>query len=162
MLTSELARRLFAGMWFAVAAAIPVGINFLIFLIFPLTSGTIYRVFTTVVPILAAGIIGLWLGAGILDEKKTKSALGAAGRGLAIGALSYLLFFFFELIAGVVYNSDLNSEVIFRLIYVITIMSLIGLLILGWLIAIVGAAAGGLLYLFRLRMMKDPDESKEL
>ena len=162
MLTSELSRRLFAGMWFAVAAAIPVGIYFLIFLISPFTSGTIYRVVTAVVPILSGGLIGLWLGAGILDDKKTKSALGAAGRGLAIAGLSYVLFFIIELIGAVVYNSDLSSDAIFRLIYVIAIMFLIGLLIIGWLIAIAGAAAGGLLYLFRLKMMESPDGSIEL
>lgn len=149
MLKSKLARRLFAGLWFAVAAAIPVALHFLIFLIFPLSSGIIYQVVTSVVPILAASIGGLWLGAGILDEKKTKSAIGAAGRGLAIAVLSYLFLYIFEIIFGVIYNYDLNSEESFRLIEVITTMFLYGSLLFGWLIAIVGAAAGGLLYLFR-------------
>ena len=45
------------------------------------------------VPILAAGIGGLTLGAGILDEKKVKSVFGAVLRGGAIAGLSYLILF---------------------------------------------------------------------
>src|SRR5687767_11326468 len=103
MLQSKIVRRLFAAMWFGAAAALPVGFYFLVFLFSPFTSGTIHRVITTVVPILAAGIGGLWLGAGILDEKKTISPIGAAARGLAIAAFSYLVLFIFELIFGVIY-----------------------------------------------------------
>ncbi|HVE59773.1 MAG TPA: hypothetical protein VNB22_23375 [Pyrinomonadaceae bacterium] len=154
MLKSELARRSFAALWFAVAAAIPVGFYFLVFLFTPFTSGIIYRVVTTVVPVFAAGIGGLWLGAGILDEKKTKSPIGAAGRGLAIAAFAYLFLFIFELVFGVIYNNDQNSEELYRLIEVITTMFLYGLLLFGWLIAVVGAAAGGLLYLFRSETVK--------
>lgn len=154
MLTSEAARRLFAALWFAVFAAVPIGFHFLISLIFSVTSGTIYRAVTIAVPIFAAGLGGLWLGAGILDEKKTKSATGAAGRGLAIAALSYLFLFIFELIFGVIYNSDLDREGIYNLIEIISIMFLGGLLLFGWLIAATGAVAGGLLYLFRLKTAK--------
>lgn len=152
MLKSELARRSFAGLWFAAAAAIPIG---LYFLILPLSSGTFYQVITTVVPILSAGVGGLWLGAGILDEKKTKSPLGAIGRGLAIAALSYLILFIVEIIAGVIYNRNRDSHDIFRLIDVVTMMFLYGLLIIGWLVAAVGAAAGGLLYLFSSKKINE-------
>ncbi len=162
MLKSKLARSLFAALWFAVAAAIPVGFFFLVFLVSPFTSGTLHRVITTVVPILAAGIGGLWLGAGILDEKRTKSSIGAAGRGLAIAALSYLFLFVFELIFGTIYNNERNSEDTYRLVELITSMFLYGLLLFGWLIVLVGAAAGVLLYLFRLKMMKRLGISREL
>lgn len=162
MLTSELSRRLFAGLWFTVAAAIPVGSYFLISYFASMTSGTIFKAATIVFPIFSGGIIGLWLGPGILDEKKTKSTLQAAGRGVGIAALSYLLFFIIELSAALCYNSDLKSDELFRLVGVIAVMFLIGLIILGWLIAIAGAAAGGLLYLFRIRMMESPDESEEV
>ena len=160
MLKSELARRSFAALWFAVAAAIPVGFYFLVFWVSPSTSGTIHRVITTAVPILAAGIGGLWLGAGILDEEKTKSSIGAAGRGLAIAALSYLFFFIFELIFGVIYNNERNSEDTYKLIELIVSMFLYGLLVFGWLIAAVVAAAGALLYLFQLKTIKRLDDSR--
>ena len=162
MLSSKLARCLFAGRWFAVAAAIPVGFYILIFLMSPFTSGTIYRIFTTIVTILAAGVVGLWLGADILDEKKTKSAWQAVGRGLAIAALSYLLFFIITLIAVMVYNSDRDRDELYKGIEIIASMFLIGLGLLGWLIAIVGVAAGGLLYLFRIKMMKPLEDGKEV
>lgn len=148
MLKSELARRLFAALWFAVAAAIPVGLSFLLT---PMSSGTAYKIVTTAASIGAALICGLWLGAGILDEKKTKSAIRAASRGLAIAALSYLLLFIVELFVAVLYNSTSDTDAIFRLIYMIAIMFLFGLLFFGWLIAAVGAAAGGLLYLFQIK-----------
>ena len=51
------------------------------------------RVIIIAVPILAAGIGGLTLGAGILDEKKVKSVFGTVLRGGAIAGLSYLILF---------------------------------------------------------------------
>lgn len=149
---SELARRLFAGLWFAAAAAIPVGLSFLLT---PMSSGTAYKIVTTAASIGSALIFGLWLGAGILDEKKTKSAMRAGLRGLAIAALSYLLLFIIELYVAVLYNGTSDSDAIFRLIYGIAIMFLFGLLFFGWLMAAVGAAAGWLLYLFQIK----PDEN---
>ncbi|MEP6847741.1 MAG: hypothetical protein ABI999_02715, partial [Acidobacteriota bacterium] len=96
-----------------------------------------------------AGVFGSWLGATILDEKKTRSALWAAMRGLAVAALSYFFLFAVELFVAVLYNDNIDSDGFFRLISVIALTFLIALLVFGWLIAVTGAAAGALLYLFQ-------------
>ncbi|HEX3102728.1 MAG TPA: hypothetical protein VHQ01_13080 [Pyrinomonadaceae bacterium] len=145
MWTSELSRRLFAALWFAVAGAIPVGLSFLIV---PMSSGKMFQIVTTSASILSAACCGCWLGAGILDETKTRSALRAAGRGLAIAGLSYLLLVVTEIIVAVIYNRNSGTDFI-AMVYVIGIMFLLGLVFFGLLIAAVGAAAGGLLYLFQ-------------
>lgn len=149
MLKSELARRLFAALWFAVAAVIPVGFYFLFF---PLSGGRGYQAMTVVVPIFVAGISGFALGADILDDEETKTVFQAIWRGLAIGALSYLFLFTVVLVSLTAYNSDSND--IFGLVILMAVVFLYGLFFVGWLIAIVGAAAGGLLYLFRLKTTK--------
>ena len=82
---SKIARRLWAGLWFAVTAAIPVS---LCLLILGVPGDKTVRVIIIAVPILAAGIGGFWLGAGILDENKVKSVFGAILRGWAIAWLS--------------------------------------------------------------------------
>ena len=148
---STLMNRMLAGIWFAVAAAIPVGLSFLLT---PLPSGRVYQIVTTAASIFAAGFVGLWLGADILDEKSIKSAIRAAGRGVAIAALSYLLLIIIEIIALVAYNSSSDADAIFKLIYMTAIIFLLGLLFFGWLIAAVGAAAGGLLYLFQIKTVE--------
>jgi hypothetical protein len=146
MLTSEISRRAFAAAWFAVAASIPIGFYFLVD---PLSSGTIYKIITIIGPILAAAIIGSWLGAAILD--KTRSGVRAALRGLTIAALSYLFFFILEVISFVLYNPTLNTaDDFFKLVYMLALMFGVGLLLFGWLIALVGAAAGALLYQLRI------------
>lgn len=69
MLKTELARRLFASLWFAVAAAIPV-VFFLC--VWGMSGAGPMRVIIPGVPILAAVIGGLTSGAGILDGEKVK------------------------------------------------------------------------------------------
>lgn len=152
MLTAKWFRHCFAGVWFAAAAAIPVGFYFLID---PLSSGRIYKVATIVGPIISAGIAGALIGARILDEKKIRSAGRAVLCGLLTSGASYILFFVLEVWAAVLYNRDAGGEGIFRLIYTIAIMFAIGFVVLGWLIALVGAAAGRLLYIFQNRSVED-------
>jgi hypothetical protein len=152
MLTSELARRLFAGLWFAVAAIVPVVFYFLVY---PLTGGQTFQIMTALAPIFIAGICGLALGADILDENETKTALQAVGRGLAIGFLSYLILLITAFVSTAFYSEDFFGLIIF-----FGIVFLYGLLFIGWLIAAVGAAAGGLLYLFRLKASKRLNDGK--
>ena len=151
MLTSGVARRAFAAAWFAVAASIPIGFYFLVD---PLSSGIAWKTMTICGPIGAAGIIGSLLGSGILS--KTTSRPRAALRGFAIAALSYLLFFIIELTGFLLYNPDIaSSEEIFRSVYLLALMFGIGLLMFGWLIALVGAGAGALLYQFRTTAVEE-------
>ena len=144
----EAARRSLAGMWFALAAVVPVAYNFLAA---PLLGGSPAPldgslVLTAAVPIVVFGICGAALGAGILDATVTKSAVQAVERGLMIAGLSYLLLF---LKLSLVLAGSIDDLIILILLEVIVF--LYGLLFIGWLLAAVGAAAGGLLYLCRVK-----------
>lgn len=154
---SELARRLFAGMWFAAAALIPVAYYFLLSRAgggprlgagLPIFGGS--SAITAGAPILIAGICGLLLGSTILDAAETRSAGQAIGRGLTVALLSYLLLFTAPAVILAFNSDDLIGLVI---LFVITF--LYGLLVVGWLIAGVGAVAGWLLYLYRLKVNKE-------
>ena len=152
MVTSELSRRLFAGMWFAIAAVIPVVYYFLLFREDgrPPGAGAILfagsAVMTAGVPVVIAGICGLLLGATILDAEEVKTAGQAIVRGLMVALLSYLLLFTVSALILAFNNDDLAG-----LIVTWAILFLMGLLVVGWLVALVGGVAGWLLYLYRLK-----------
>ncbi len=146
----EAARRSLAGMWFALAAVVPVAYYFLAA---PLLGGKPMThddslVLTAVVPIVVSGICGLALGSDILDAAVIKSALQAVERGLMIAGLCYLLLFLELTLALAVYIDDLMILILLE-----AIVFLYGLLLIGWLLAAVGAAAGGLLYLCRVKWL---------
>ena len=69
------------------------------------------RVIIIAVPILAAGIGGFWLGAGILDENKVKSVFGAILRGGAIAGLSYLILFIFLFIGFSLISGEIVRQI---------------------------------------------------
>ena len=154
---SEFARRLFAGMWFAVAALIPVAYYFLLSRTdgkpqfdpgLPIFGGS--SALTAGAPVLIAGICGLLLGSTILDAEETRSAGHAIARGLMIALLSYLLLFTSSAVILAFNSDDLVGLVIF-----LVITFLYGLLIVGWLVAGVGAMAGWLLYRYSLAVNKE-------
>jgi len=151
---SELSRRLFAGAWFAVAAVIPVAYYFLLLrgdggpqsgAGLPNFGGSL--ALTASVPILIAGVCGLLLGSTILDAAETKGAGRAIVMGLAIALLSYLLLFTVSAVLLSFNNDDIVGTIVF-----LGVLFLYGLVFVGWLVAVVGAAAGGLLYLYRLKV----------
>jgi hypothetical protein len=154
MFTSKLVRCLFAGMWFAIAAVIPVAYYFLLFQEngspqsgLPIFGGS--SVLTAGVPVLVAGICSLLLGSAILDAEETKSAVQAIGRGLLVALLSYLLLFTVPAVILAFYTADpVGLLVLFVVIF------LYGLLAVGWLVAGVGVVAGWLLYLCRLKAVE--------
>ena len=155
---SEFARRLFAGMWFAVAALIPVAYYFLLSRTdwgpqfgaagLPIFGGS--SALTAGAPVLVAGICGLLLGSTILDAEETRSAGHAITRGLMIALLSYLLLF-----TSTAVVLAFNSDDVVGLVVFLVITFLYGLLIVGWLVAGVGAVAGWLLYRYGLAVNKE-------
>lgn len=147
MFESKFARVLFAGMWFAVAAVIPI---IYIFARFNEVSSLFgdSLLMTTAFPIIISGICGALLGSTILDAGEIQNGLQAALRGLTVAVLSYLLFFTIPIIIFAFYVSiiDVILYSLFLFVY--------GLLFVGWLAAAVGAAAGFLLYLCRLKFIE--------
>lgn len=148
---SELMRRMLAGTWFALAAAIPVAY---FFLRNPFGSeGSLgfdsSMILTAAVPIFISGVCGLGLGADILNPEETKTAFQAIGRGLIIAFLSYLVLF-----VGLVAILAPKCDDIIGIIVAGAFFFFYGLIFLGWLIALIGAAAGGFLYLFRMKALK--------
>jgi hypothetical protein len=152
---SEVARRLIAGMWFAIAAVIPVTYYFLLLrgdggppsgAGLPIFGGSL--VLTAGVPILLAGICGLLLGSSILDAEEIRTAAQAIGRGLMVALLSYLLLF-----TGAAVILGFNNADFIGTVALYVIVFLYGLLLVGWLVAGVGATAGLLLYLYRLKFL---------
>jgi hypothetical protein len=145
---TELTRRLLAGVWFAVAGAIPVAYYFLI-------SDQDYRprfsvAFTLLlfvgIPILMAGISGFALGYTILEAKEVKSLGQAMVRGLIVSLLSY---FFFFMTSSLVLAVSNKAEPGFIIGW--TVFFFYGFILAGWLIAVMGLVGGCLLYLYRLK-----------
>jgi hypothetical protein len=140
---SSARRCLFAGLWFAFSALIPVGYSLLLFGDWlPKFGGSL--LITALVPILLSGLMGLLLGSDILDRKETKSKLKAGGLGLSVAGLSFLFLVLIPAILTVFTSGDILGT-----IAAFVIFFLYGLFIVGWLAAIVGALAGLLLYLLR-------------
>jgi hypothetical protein len=110
----------------------------------PIFAGS--SVLTAVVPILLAGVCGLLFGSSILDASEVRTAGQAATRGLLVASLAYLLLFTGSAVILAFNNSDLVGTVV-----LCGILFLYGLLVVGWLVAGAGAAAGWLLYLYRVK-----------
>ena len=144
LISSKLGSCLFAGLWFAIAAMIPVGYYLLRFGDgLPILGGS--SVLTETIPIIVSGFLGLFLGSTILDTEEIKSELQATLRGLMVGLLSYLLLFTLPAILTMFTSGDF-----FGTVAAFVIFFLYGLFIVGWLIAVVGALAGWLLFQLRL------------
>lgn len=148
LISSKLGSSLFAGIWFAVAAIIPVAYYLLRFGEgLPILGGS--QLLTATVSILLSGFIGLLLGSNILDPKETKSEFKAIGFGLAVALLSFLFLFIFLAILSIFTSGDILGTIV-----AFAVFFLYGMLIVGWLAAIIGAIAGLLLYLLRLHYLE--------
>lgn len=147
---SKLARRVFASVWFAFLAVIPVAFYFLV--LWRKTEqqdATFFWVYIGA-PILLAGICGGLLGASILDPAKVKTPGEAMLRGFMVSLLSYVLFSI-PLFLGVVKVAKDTAQVLPGWIMIF----FTGLVVVGWLIALVGVAGGALLYFYRVMNARD-------
>ena len=149
MLNSKFVRVLFAGVWFAVAAVVPIVYVFARFGEVSLLFGNSVLM-TTALPITISGICGALLGLSIFDGEEIQNGLQATLRGLMVAALAYLLMFTIPAIILAFYTPDLLGLIIYGLF-----LFAYGLLFVGWLAAAVGAAAGLLLYLCRLKFFEE-------
>ncbi len=139
-------RRVYAADWFIRAAAMPCSLvlaaavgddppgsvkEFLLY--FLLTGGG---------PALFAGGWGAVLGAAILEPGGTRGAAHAALRGAAVSVLSFVTYLFaLSMSTAVLASNRLEDSLkifVFLLFY--------GTILIGWLVAAVGALAGALLY----------------
>lgn len=146
LLGSKIGRLLLAGVWFGIAAIIPVAYYLLRFgdVGLPIFGGSM--ILTAVVPVVIAAVCGALLGSTILEPAETKTPLAAAIRGLMVGLLSFLLLFTIPAIISLVTSPDfLGTAVGFGIFF------LYGLFIVGWLVVAVGAISGWLLYVVGLR-----------
>ncbi len=146
----EAARRSLAGMWFALASLVPVAYYFSVAPLFGgkpmIVGGSV--ILTGVVSSVVFGFCGLTLGSDILNAAIIKSYFQAVERGLLIGGLCYLLLF-----SGLAVIMAASINDILVLIFLEAVLFLYGLLVIGWVLAAVGAAAGGLLYLCRVKWL---------
>lgn len=150
MIQSKVLCRLFAGIWFAAAAVIPVAY---FSARFQDGSPALFGdspVLMDIIPILLSGVSGLLIGSSILDPEDIKNAGQAVLRGLMVSVLSYLLLFAIPMIFTIYRTGDPGGAFIFFIF-----MFLYGLLAVGWLAGAAGMAAGGLLFLLRLKISGD-------
>ena len=155
-------RRAVAGAWFAMASGIPLIPVW--FESHPWTPGAsvwytlALKIFLVgILPVSIAGAVGYSLGASILDSSQTPTAKSAMMRGIEIALWAFALFApLFSLIAAIhlsIYerapDSMLVVELLKSFIGALLMVSLAGVIILGWLMTLVGAAAGWLLYKLR-------------
>lgn len=153
---AELRQRLLAGIWFAVAALIPVAFYFLLLREGERTQFNSYFLFLCT-PVLIAGISGFALGYSILDPSEIKSTGQAMLRGVMVALLSYLLFFMASALILAVSNKGASTDGDAGFLIGWTIIFFYGFITVGWLIAITGLVGGWLLYLYRLKRFASQD-----
>lgn len=149
-ITTEITRRTVSGTCFALAAIVPVAYYFLLNPFekggLPLFGGSM--MLTVAVPIFIAVVCGLSLGAQILDPEERVNVFKAIGLGSAVSLLSYFLMFSASGIVLILIGGD-----VFGVLTLSVFLFFYGLLFLGWLVALSGAATGCGLYLIRRKML---------
>ena len=145
LMPNSLTQRLYAALFFMIAGAIPGVLLILYDLARQGTIGTalsfllFYFLF---VPGILAAISGFIIGADILNTDKVRRARQAAARGLFVSLAAWLAFVpIISMVAGKETNMSFPYKLLIFLIF--------GSVIVGWLIAGVGMAAGLLLYRLR-------------
>jgi hypothetical protein len=129
--------RLSAGLWFAGAGSIPA-LLFVMVVGGPQSFSAAILALFVLLPALIAGVCGASLGTSILDQSLIWTPAQAAGRGVIVAAASFL---FYILLVSIALSG--GAAFFMLLIY--------GSIVIGWLIAIVGALAGWLLFKRRER-----------
>ena len=141
----SLTQRLYAALLFMLAGAIP-GVSLILYdLARQGTVGTTLSFLLfwyLVVPGILAAISGFIIGADILNPDKVRRARQAAARGLFVSLAAWLAF---VPIMSAVAGKEINMSFLQKLLLVL----IFGSVIVGWLIAGVGMAAGLLLYRLR-------------
>ena len=108
-------------------------------------------------PLLITWIVGSRIGASILDPLQTKTSKRAMLRGVEVALWSLALFApFFSLVAAIhmaafepTPGTSFAVELLKNFFGALLMVFITGLIILGWLIALIGATTGWLLYKFR-------------
>ena len=149
LLKTYIGRCIFSGIWFSIAAVIPVVYCLLLFGDWiPKFGGSLQ--IAVVAPVLFSGFLGSLLGSNILDTEETKTGFKAIGLGLSVAALSFLFLF---VVTAILTIFNLGDP--FGTIAAFVIFFFYGLLIVGWLVVITGGLAGLMLYLLRLKILKN-------
>lgn len=137
---------MYAADWFVRAASIPCGLIFAAcYLGAPPNSAAEFLlafVATLAGPVIIAGGWGAWLGPSILDPRETRSAGLAALKGLCVTGASFVTYIF--AICFITCISDSGSGGNFCGLFLMLLIG--GTIFVGWLLAIVGALAGVLLF----------------
>jgi len=142
---------LFAGLWFALAGLIPVILVISIaFGLFEVDiTKTDFLVSAVFLPISSAAICGFIFGSAILDRSRIKTTAEAKRRGFYIAVFSYILYNLMLLPTAYLINSFNGIEPTGpNVVGGVWLVFFYGLLFVGWLILIVGSAAGRLLQKF--------------
>lgn len=139
-------RRVYAADWFTRAAAIPCSVVLAAAYAAeaPGSVSSFLLMFLVILagPAVIAGGWGAVLGASILDPAATRGAGRAALRGLAVAAAGYATYLF----ALCLFLGGLDSGGrgdFFKLFIVVLVY---GTLLVGWLVPVLGALAGALLF----------------
>jgi len=147
---TDYSQRIYAAMWFMLAGCVPV----LFVVLYGLSHGNglpidRYLFLFILPPVLLAGIFGFLIGADILNPTKVKASRQAAVRGLLVAVLSWLTF---TVVVSILapFTEPFRVNPISWFIG----MFLISALLVGWLILIVGIAAGWLLYKHKMSHQK--------
>jgi len=139
-------RRAFAARWFTCAAAIPCGLILAAVFIGerpdPMFEGLLYVLILGAVPVHIARGWGASLGAAILDPAATRGAGEAALRGVAVACASFVTYLF-ALSLCIASFSPKPGEDFLKYLILFTVG---GTILVGWLVAAVGALAGVILY----------------
>ena len=139
-------QRAYAGMWFMAAGIVPVLYVSSLFLSFP--SGfsgeqnsldVEFALWFMIIPLLITGMMGSLFGASILDTQKVRSGWRAALRGLLVAIVAFLL-------STVLISVWIASDEYQSFVPTLIMMFGVGLMVVGWLVAITGVFAGWLLY----------------
>ena len=142
-----------AGSWFATAFSVPV------LLLWSQSDKTpVYFLFFVFPPLALAFLCGEAFGSDILKSDLIQTSKQALVRGFKISVLTYAYFTPVFAAAFAVYlcafhrnqHEWLTVQFIKNLVTGLFYIAVVGTIILGWLMAILGAAAGWSLYKFRL------------
>lgn len=135
-----------AGMWFMAAGIVPVLFVSLLFRSYPsdFSGGqnsldVEFALWFIFFPLLITGITGSLIGASILDAQKVRSGWWAALRGLLVAIVAFLL-------STVLISFWVATDEYQSFAGTLVIMLGVGLMVVGWLVAITGVFAGWLLY----------------
>jgi len=132
--------RMAAGAWFAAAGVLPVSAWFLPPIVRDRDTSAFFLV--VLLPLVATGFSGAWLGAAILQQRRSRLRAFLRGMAVAVGAFALLLPIYS--IAAVV--MELKTAGSLAGVFVQTVLALaVAFLVTGWLFLPIGGVAGLLL-----------------